>query len=198
MISDEIHGDLALYGRRHTPFCSVSDAAARIGMIFAGPTKAFNLAGLSGTAYCIIPDKDKREKYLATLRNAKLNEPSIMTLEAVIAAYREDRTWLDSLKDYIEGNISRVESFFAENNLGFKPIRPQASFLVWLDCRGLGLPQDKLMDLFLSKAKVIPSDGSSYGPGGEGFVRLNVGCPASILDEALSRIRTTITAASLL
>ena len=198
VISDEIHGDLALYGRRHTPFCSVSDAAARIGMIFAGPTKAFNLAGLSGTAYCIIPDKDKREKYLATLRNAKLNEPSIMTLEAVIAAYREDRTWLDSLKDYIEGNISRVESFFAENNLGFKPIRPQASFLVWLDCRGLGLPQDKLMDLFLSKAKVIPSDGSSYGPGGEGFVRLNVGCPASILDEALSRIRTTITAASLL
>lgn len=198
VISDEIHGDLALYGRRHTPFCSVSDAAARIGMIFAGPTKAFNLAGLSGTAYCIIPDKDKREKYLATLRNAKLNEPSIMTLEAVIAAYREDRTWLDSLKDYIEGNISRVESFFAENNLGFKPIRPQASFLVWLDCRGLGLPQDKLMDLFLSKAKVIPSDGNSYGPGGEGFVRLNVGCPASILDEALSRIRTTITAASLL
>ena len=198
VISDEIHGDLALYGRRHTPFCSVSDAAARIGMIFAGPTKAFNLAGLSGTAYCIIPDKDKREKYLATLRNAKLNEPSIMTLEAVIAAYREDRTWLDSLKDYIEGNISRVESFFAENNLGFKPIRPQASFLVWLDCRGLGLPQDKLMDLFRSKAKVIPSDGSSYGPGGEGFVRLNVGCPASILDEALSRIRTTITAASLL
>ena len=198
VISDEIHGDLALYGRRHTPFCSVSDAAARIGMIFAGPTKAFNLAGLSGTAYCIIPDKDKREKYLATLRNAKLNEPSIMTLEAVIAAYREDRTWLDSLKDYIEGNISRVESFFAENNLGFKPIRPQASFLVWLDYRGLGLPQDKLMDLFLSKAKVIPSDGSSYGPGGEGFVRLNFGCPASILDEALSRIRTTITAASLL
>ena len=198
VISDEIHGDLALYGRRHTPFCSVSDAAARIGMIFAGPTKAFNLAGLSGTAYCIIPDKDKREKYLATLRNAKLNEPSIMTLEAVIAAYREDRTWLDSLKDYIEGNISRVESFFAENNLGFKPIRPQAAFLVWLDCRGLGLPQDKLMDLFRSKAKVIPSDGSSYGPGGEGFVRLNVGCPASILDEALSRIRTTITAASLL
>ena len=196
VISDEIHGDLALYGRRHTPFCSVSEAAARIGMIFAGPTKAFNLAGLSGTAYCIIPDKDKREKYLAALRNAKLDEPSIMTIEAVIAAYREDRTWLESLKDYIEGNISKVESFFADNDLGIKPVRPQASFLVWLDCRRLGLPQDKLMDLFRSKAKVIPSNGSSYGPGGEGFVRLNVGCPASLLDEALSRIRTAITAAS--
>lgn len=189
VISDEIHGDLALWGRRHTPFCSVSDAAARVGMIFAGPTKAFNLAGLSGTAYCIIPDGEKRKKYLGALRAAKLDEASIPTVEAVLAAYREDRSWLESLKRYLEGNIVRTERFFADNDLGIKVIRPDASFLVWLDCRALGLPREALMEFFRKKAKVIPSDGAAYGPGGEGFLRLNVGCPASVLDEALARIR---------
>ena len=192
VISDEIHGDLALYGRRHTPFCSVSEAAARVGLIFAGPTKAFNLAGLSGTAFCIIPDKEKREKYLGTLRSAKLNEASIPTIEAVLAAYRQDTAWLEALKRYLEGNIARVERFFADNDLGIKPMRPEASFLVWLDCRALGLPQDELMDLFRTKAKVIPSNGASYGPGGDGFLRLNIGCPASVLDEALERIRQAL------
>ena len=189
VISDEIHGDLALYGRRHTPFCSVSEAAARVGLIFAGPTKAFNLAGLSGTAFCIIPDKEKREKYLSTLRNAKLDEAPIPTIEAVLAAYREDTAWLESLKRYLERNIARVERFFTDNDLGIKPIRPEASFLVWLDCRALGLSQDELMDTFRNKAKIIPSNGASYGVGGEGFIRLNIGCPASVLEEALTRIQ---------
>jgi cystathionine beta-lyase len=192
VISDEIHGDLALYGRSHTPFCSVNEAAARVGMIFAGPTKAFNLAGLSGTAFCIIPDPVKREKYLGTLRNAKLDEASIPTIEAVLAAYREDTRWLDALKRYLEGNIARVERFFADNDLGIKVFRPDASFLVWLDCRGLGLAQEELMDTFRAKAKIIPSNGASYGPGGEGFLRLNIGCPASVLDEALERIRKAV------
>lgn len=189
VISDEIHGDLALYGKTHTPFCCVSETAAKVGMIFAGPTKAFNLAGLAGTAFCIIPDKEKREKYLGTLRNAKLDEPSVMTIEAVLAAYRKDTTWLEYLKKYIEGNIFRVEKFVSTNDLGIKSIRPQASFLVWLDCREVGLPQNELMDKFRKEAKIIPSDGLSYGPGGEGFIRLNVGCPVSVLDEALERIR---------
>lgn len=188
VLSDEIHGDLALYHKTHTPFCSVSDAAARIGMIFAGPTKAFNLAGLTGTAYCIIPDKEKREKYLGGLRNAKLDEASVMTIEAVIAAYREDTSWLESLIRYIEGNIFQVEKFVATHDLGIKSIRPQASFLIWLDFRELGLSQEELMDRFIKKAKVIPSNGLSYGPGGEGFVRLNLGCPISVLNDALDRI----------
>lgn len=190
VFSDEIHGDLALYGRRHTPFCSVSEAAARVGLIFAGPTKAFNLAGLTGTAFCIIPRPEIREKYLGTLRNAKLDEASIPTIEATLAAYREDTAWLEALKRYIEGNIARVERFFSENDLGIKPFRPEASFLVWLDCRDLGLSQDELMDFFRTRAKIIPSNGASYGSGGEGFVRLNIGVPASVLDTALSRILT--------
>ena len=189
VISDEIHGDLSLYGRRLVPFCSVSEAAARIGMIFTGPTKAFNLAGISNTAYFIIPDKEKRERYLATLSRAKLNEASIPTLVAVTSAYREDTTWLEALKRYIEGNVERVMQFFAEHELGMVPLRPEASFLVWIDCRKLGLTQEVLLERFNKGAKIIPSNGSSYGQGGEGFIRLNIGCPRSVLEEALERIR---------
>lgn len=189
VISDEIHGDLSLYGRRLVPFCSVSEAAARIGMIFTGPTKAFNLAGISNTAYFIIPDKEKRERYLATLSRAKLNEASIPTLVAVTSAYREDTTWLEALKRYIEGNVERVMQFFAEHELGMVPLRPEASFLVWIDCRKLGLTQEVLLERFNKGAKIIPSNGSSYGLGGEGFIRLNIGCPRSVLEEALERIR---------
>ncbi len=189
VISDEIHGDLSLYGRRLVPFCSVSEAAARIGMIFTGPTKAFNLAGISNTAYFIIPDKEKRERYLATLSRAKLNEASIPTLVAVTSAYREDTTWLEALKRYIEGNVERVMEFFAEHELGMVPLRPEASFLVWIDCRKLGLTQEVLLERFNKGAKIIPSNGSSYGTGGEGFIRLNIGCPRSVLEEALERIR---------
>lgn len=189
VISDEIHGDLSLYGRKLVPFCSVSEAAARIGMIFTGPTKAFNLAGISNTAYFIIPDKEKRERYLATLSRAKLNEASIPTLVAVTSAYREDTTWLEALKRYIEGNVERVMQFFAEHELGMVPLRPEASFLVWIDCRKLGLTQEVLLERFNKGAKIIPSNGSSYGTGGEGFIRLNIGCPRSVLEEALERIR---------
>ena len=192
VFSDEIHADLALYGRRHIPFCSVSEAAARCGIIFSGPTKAFNLAGVGNTAYCIIPDKEKRERYIGALRNAKLYEPSIMTLVATIAAYTSESGWLPALKEYIEGNIETVMEFFKANPIGITPIRPEASFLVWLDCRQLGLRQEDLMKRF-SDAGVILSNGASYGAGGEGFARINTGCPRARLNEALERIRKGIT-----
>ncbi|MBR5043384.1 MAG: PatB family C-S lyase, partial [Bacteroidales bacterium] len=192
VISDEIHADMALYGRPHIPFCSVSEAAERVGLIFSGPTKAFNLAGLSGTAYCIIPDAGKREKYLGALRAAKLSEPSIPTIVAMIAAYTSDSGWLPALKNYLEGNIDCVMEFFARNDLGITPVRPEASFLVWLDCRATGMSQDSLMEFFRDKAGVYLSNGAGYGTGGEGFVRLNIGCPRSVLKSALEHIKTAI------
>ena len=192
VVSDEIHADLALYGRTHIPFCSVSKAAERVGLIFGGPTKAFNLAGLSGTAFCVIPDKEKRDKYLGTLRAAKLDEPSIPTIVATIAAYTSDTGWLPALKTYLEGNIDCLMDFFKDNDLGVKAFRPEASFLVWLDCRALGMPQEQLVELFRDKAGVYLNNGASYGAGGEGFVRINVGCPRSILQAALESIRRAI------
>ena len=189
VISDEIHADLALYGRTHIPFCSVSEAAARVGMIFSGPTKSFNLAGISGTAFCVIPDKEKRERYIGALKAAKLYEPSIPTIVSTIAAYNSDSGWLPALKEYLQGNIDYVMEFFSENAMGIAPIKPEASFLVWLDCRGLELPQEELLTLFRDKAGVFLSNGATYGTGGEGFVRLNIGCPRSVLKDALEHIR---------
>ena len=189
VFSDEIHADFALWGRTHVPFCSAGDAAARVGLMFGGPTKAFNLAGLYGTAFCVIPDSEKRERYLGALKAAKLYEPSIPTLVSLIAAYTSESGWLPALKEYIQGNIDFVMEFFAQNDLGIRPIRPEASFLVWLDCRALGLGQEELLSRFRDDAGVYLNDGASYGVGGEGFVRLNIGCPRSVLRAALSQIK---------
>jgi cystathionine beta-lyase len=188
VISDEIHGDLTLNGRQHTPFCSVSEDAAAMGMVFTGPTKAFNLAGLSMTAYCVIPNEPLRSHYLGALRAAKLNEAPIPSLVATIAAYEKGEPWLRSLRKYLQENIQEVVDFFAVHSLGIKAFAPEASFLVWLDCRGMGLQQEELMAFFSKEAGLVLSNGASYGQGGEGFVRMNIGCPRSIVREALRRI----------
>ena len=117
-----------------------------------------------------------------------MEEASIPTIVATIAAYRDDTRWLEALKRYIESNVQRALDFFSENRMGMTAFRPGASFLLWIDCRSLGLPQTDLMNRFKDGAKVILSNGGSYGPGGEGFVRMNLGVPASLLDEALARI----------
>ena len=187
VISDEIHADLTLYGRRHTPFCSVSEDAAAIGLVFAGPTKSFNLAGVSMTAYCVIPNAELRQSFLKQLRDAKLDEAPIASLVATIAAYTEGTPWLQSLKEYLQGNIREVVDFFSTNDLGIKAIQPQASFLVWLDCRAMWLGQDELMRFFSDKGLLL-SNGAAYGQGGEGFVRMNIGCPRKIVKKALERI----------
>ena len=188
VFSDEIHADLSLWGKKHTPFCSVSPTAARIGLEFCSPTKAFNIPGISGTAYCIIPEEGKRKRYRETLESTKLAEASIPTLVATIAAYTHEPKWLEAVKRYIEGNIVCVEDYLSTHDCGIRPIRPEASFLVWLDCRELGLPQDELLSLFNDKAGVVVNNGAGYGTGGEGFIRFNVGCPRSIVMEAMERI----------
>ncbi len=196
VISDEIHADLALFGHEYTPFCHASETAARVGMIFSGPTKSFNLAGLSGTAWCVIPDPVKWAQYQATLQAAKLNEAAVPSLVATIAAYTHEPLWLTDLKKYLEGNITCLEERLkaSPETRGIRAVRPQASFLLWLDCRALGLPQEALMALFNEKAGVVVNNGASYGTGGAGFVRLNIGCPRSVVEEALDRIARAVAA----
>ena len=194
VFSDEIHADLALWGKKHAPFCSVSPTAARIGLEFCSPTKAFNIPGISGTAYCIIPDDAKRQRYSDTLHNAKLAEASIPTLVATIAAYTHEPKWLEAVKRYIEGNITFLEECFQHDPDAhiIRVIRPEASFLVWLDCRALGLPQPELMNFFNDEVRVAVNNGASYGTGGEGFIRLNAGCPRIIVEEAFHRIEHAV------
>lgn len=188
VFSDEIHSDLVLEGE-HTPFCSVSEAAARCGLIFSSPTKTFNLAGLAGMAYSIIPNEALFAQYKKFLDDCKQNEPSIISLVATIAGYNHPTTWLEALKDYLRANVEFTIKYFLENIPQIRPVAPKASFLMWLDCRGMNLPQEELMNFFSDKAGVFLNNGASYGQGGEGFVRMNLGCPHSKIEEALRRIK---------
>lgn len=191
VVSDEIHADMALWGNRHIPFASVSDEAADNSITFCAPTKTFNIPGIV-SSFSVVPDPAVREKFYGWLEANEFNDAPLLSHIAAVAAYRHGRQWRREMLGYVEGNIRFTQQFFAENIPGIKVIRPQASFLVWLDCRGLGLNHDTLVDLFVNKARVALNDGAMFGEEGNGFMRLNVATPRQTLTEILTRIATAI------
>ena len=191
VISDEIHCDMALWGNRHTPFASVSDEAAGCSITFGAPTKTFNMAGIV-SSYAIVPNNNIRQKFFSWLQANELNEPTLFAPIATIAAFKNGETWRKEMLAYIEQNIIFVENYLKENIPQIHPWRPQASFLVWLDCRDLKLSHDKLIDLFINKARLALNDGAMFGKEGSGFMRLNVGCSRQILEKALKQLKDSI------
>lgn len=188
VISDEIHADLALFGHKHIPFASVSEEAAMNSITFMAPTKTFNMAGII-SAYSIIPNPAIRERYYQWLDTNELSEPNIFAPIATIAAYRKGEPWRQQMIHYIEQNILFAEQYLAQHLPQVKVVRPEASFLLWLDCRALGLSHEALIDLFVNRARLALNDGEMFGHGGEGFMRMNVGCPRAILQQALEQLR---------
>lgn len=191
VISDEIHSDMALFGNRHVPFASVSERAADISITFAAPTKTFNMAGIV-SSYAVISNDDLRQRFYGWLKANELDEPTIFAPIATIAAYQKGEEWRKQMLAYVEDNVRFVEDYCREHIPGIRPLRPQASFLVWLNCRGLELSHDKLLDLFIDKAHLALNDGEMFGPGGEGFMRLNVGTPRSVLRQALEQLTKAV------
>jgi putative cystathionine beta-lyase patB len=191
VISDEIHSDMALFGNRHVPFASVSERAADISITFAAPTKTFNMAGIV-SSYAVISNDDLRQRFYGWLKANELDEPTIFAPIATIAAYQKGEEWRKQMLAYVENNVRFVEDYCRERISGVRPLRPQASFLVWLNCRGLELSHDKLLDLFIDKAHLALNDGEMFGPGGEGFMRLNVGTPRSVLRQALEQLAKAV------
>lgn len=187
VISDEIHCDLALWGKKHIPFATVSEEAAMNSITFGAPSKTFNIAGIV-SSYSIIPNDEIRTKFYRWLSANEFDEPTLFSPIATIAAFRNGEDWRKELLSYIEGNIKFVEEYCQQKMPKIKPLRPEASFLVWLDCRGLGLNHDDLIDLFVNKAHLALNDGEMFGPGGQGFMRLNVGTPRAILTKALDQL----------
>ena len=188
VISDEIHADLALFGHKHIPFASVSEEAAMNSITFMAPTKTFNMAGII-SAYSIIPNPAIRERYYQWLDTNELSEPNIFAPIATIAAYRKGEPWRQQMIHYIEQNILFAEQYLAQHLPQVKVVRPEASFLLWLDCRALGLSHEALIDLFVNRARLALNDGEMFGHGGEGFMRMNVGCPRAVLQQALEQLR---------
>ena len=191
VISDEIHSDMALFGNRHVPFASVSERAADISITFAAPTKTFNMAGIV-SSYAVISNDDLRQRFYGWLKANELDEPTIFAPIATIAAYQKGEEWRKQMLAYVEDNVRFVEDYCREHIPGVRPLRPQASFLVWLNCRGLGLNHDKLLELFIDKAHLALNDGEMFGPSGEGFMRLNVGTPRSVLRQALEQLAKAV------
>ena len=189
VISDEIHSDMALFGNRHVPFASVSEEAAQCSITFGAPSKTFNIAGIV-SSYAIIPNTELRQSFYEWLSANELNEPTIFSPIATIAAFREGEKWRREMLGYVEENIRFVESYCREHLPAVRPLRPQASFLVWLDCRGLGFDHTQLVDFFVRRARLALNDGAMFGSGGEGFMRMNVGTQRAVLREALDRLRS--------
>ena len=191
VVSDEIHADLAIFGHKHIPFATVSDKAAQISITFQAPTKTFNIAGII-SSYAIVPNEKIRKVFYHWLTANELDEAHIFAHIATIAAFRKGEEWRKQMLAYVEDNIKFVEDYCKEKMPQIRPLRPQASFLVWLNCRDLHLSHDQLLDLFIDKAHLALNDGEMLGPGGEGFMRLNVGCPRPLIAQALSQLAEAI------
>lgn len=192
VISDEIHCDMPLFGGRHTPFASVCAAARENSITFQAPSKTFNIAGIV-SSFAIVPNSELRNRFFGWLEANELNSPDIFAPIATIAAYSpEGEEWRRQMLAYIEGNVRFVEDFCRDHLPGIRPLRPRASFLIWLDCRQLGLTQSALTDLFVKKARLALNDGAMFGPGGEGHMRLNIGCPRQMLANALNKLRQAL------
>lgn len=191
VVSDEIHCDMALWKNKHIPFAAVSEEAASCSITFGAPSKTFNIAGIV-SSYAIVPDEGIRNRFFSWLKANELDEPTLFAPIATIAAFREGEQWRREMLHYVEGNIDLVINYCAEHLPGIIPLRPQASFLVWMDCRALGLKHNELVDFFVKKAHLALNDGEMFGPGGEGFMRMNVAVPRSVLRQALEQLRQAL------
>jgi len=191
VISDEIHADLALYNHKHIPFATVSEAARENSITFLAPSKTFNIPGLMSSFY-VIPNPEIRGIFEKYINKLDCRGGNIFAYVATKAAYLYGDEWLAQLKKYLQKNIEFVAEYMENNLPKIKVIIPQASFLVWLDFRELGLTDNELKQLLVEKAKLGLNAGTSFGQGGSGFSRLNVACPRSVLEEAMKRLKIAV------
>lgn len=191
VVSDEIHADLIFKPGKHTPFAAISEQFAENSIICTAPSKTFNLAGLQ-TSNIIIPNKSLREKFNAETEKYAVGMSNSFGAIATEAAYTHGAQWLDEVLDYVEGNLQFMTKYFDDNLPVLKVLPLEATYLAWIDCRELGLTHEALEKLFLSEAKVALNQGYIFGPGGEGFVRVNLACSRSIIEKAVKQIKGAV------
>ncbi len=188
IISDEIHCDLIFSPYKHTPVASLSQEISMQTITTVAPSKTFNLSGFS-TSSVIIENENLRKQFNSQVDHLHIGGGNIFGNIASEQAYQHGDQYVDELMVYLAGNIKVLEDFVALHLPGIKVIRPESTFLVWLDCREMGLNDIELNNFFLKKAKVGFNPGIMFGPGGEGFMRMNIGCPKTTLQKALYQIK---------
>ena len=187
VISDEIHSDLIFDGHKHIPFASLSEEIAQNCMITMAPSKTFNVAGFS-SSLVIIPNKTKFARYERAIAVAHLYMGNIFGSIAMEAAYTHGDKWLGQMMAYLQENYKLLENFFNTRLPKVKVMKPEATYLIWLDFREYGMKNAELMKFTIENAKVGLNDGGRFGTGGDGWLRINIGCPRIILTEALERL----------
>lgn len=191
LISDEIHSDLVYKGYRHIPIASLSEEVLNNSITLISPTKTFNLAGLSESV-AIIANSELRKRFIKTLNRTGAGMLNIFGLAAAEAAYAHCEGWLEELMMYLQSNLQTLTDYFNKNIPRIKVIRPEATYLAWLDCKELPVAADKLKGFFTFKAKVGLNDGITFGKEGTGFLRINFACPRVLLLEGLERIKNAV------
>ena len=191
IIADEIHSDIVFPGHVYTPMASISKAIAQNTITFLAPSKTFNIAGLS-TSIGIIPNKKLRQLFDEMIERIHLWHGNIFGNVALEAAYNYGEEWLDELLDYLVGNIQLINDYINTRIPGIRLIKPEGTYLAWLDCRDLPVENDRINQFMIEKAGVGMNEGSTFGENGTGFQRLNFGCPRKTLKTALEKIEQAV------
>jgi cysteine-S-conjugate beta-lyase len=191
VISDEIHADLTFPPHQHVPFASIDPAFAENSVTCIAPTKTFNLAGLQAAA-AIIPNETLKRQFNKVQQRQGFFTLNTFAVAGTEAAYRHGEEWLDALLRYLQENIDYLCSYIETNLPKLRVIRPEATYLVWIDCRQLDVTEQQLKQLLLEKGKIAVEFGSKFGEEGRGFIRMNIACPRKTLEDALFRLSAAL------
>lgn len=188
VVSDEIHCDITAPGKAYVPFASVSETCKRISVTLIAPTKAFNLAGLQ-TAAVMVPDENLRHKVWRALNNDEVAEPNAFAVDAAIAAFTHGAEWLDAMRAYVEENKDYVRGFVAEHIPEMRVPNSEATYLLWLDCTRLTEDSKAFAKEIRQKTGLYLSNGAQYGGAGTGFLRMNLACPRTYVEDGMKRLK---------
>jgi cystathionine beta-lyase len=191
VLVDEIHRDLVYKDNKHIPFASISESFLMNSITCTAPSKTFNIAGLK-TSNIIVANEECRKKVNRSLNVNETIEPNVFGIEALIAAYNEGEEWLDQLLDYLKGNRDYLVSFINKRISKLRVVVPEATYLIWIDCRSLGMSSKELSKKIFEQGNLRINDGQTYGEVGEGFIRINIACPRALLTDGLERLEKVL------
>lgn len=191
LISDEIHSDLIFHGKKHIPAATLSDHIAKRTITCVSATKTFNLAGLQAST-TIFPNLEMKQKFDDYWNKLDIHRNNAFSSVAMEAAYKEGEEWLEQLLEYLSGNFDFIKEYCQTYIPKIKPNIPDATYLVWLDCRELGMDNEELHLFMIQDAKLGLNAGDTFGHHLNGFMRLNAACPRSVLQKALEQLQNAV------
>lgn len=193
MVSDEIHSDLIFHGKKHIPTATVTEEIGKHIISCISGTKTFNLAGLQAST-TVFPNADIKKKFDTFWMNMDIHRNNAFSSVAMEIAFNQGEEWLEQLLEYLDGNFELIRSYCAENIPQIKPNIPDATYLVWLDCRDLGMDNETLRKFMIEKAGLGLNEGYTFGRSLSGYMRLNAACPRSVLEKALGQLKAAVDA----